>query len=185
MGAGPGRPGRVIRLDPKTHARQMDWLAWGLLPHDTTDPTSAPRPIHTRAETVAELPMFADAFRRRRAIVPATEYYQRRTRGGPPRRFAISRQDGQPVAIAGLWESYVWPGGQTERTYCIITVEASGAVAEIHDRMSLVLEQDDWPLWLGETSGDPTTLLRPPNDDRCMVRAVGAGKQGSRDRPSR
>lgn len=121
MGARPGRAGRVIRLNPKTSALQMDWLALGLLPHDTTDATSAPRPIHARAETVAELPMFADAFQRRRAIVPATKCYQRRTGGGQPHRFAISRQDGQPMAIAGLWESYVWPGGQTERTYCIIT----------------------------------------------------------------
>lgn len=151
----------------------MDWLTWGQLPHDTTNPNSAPRPIHACAETVAELSMFADAFRRRRAIVPATEYYQRGTRGGPPRRFAISRQDGQPMAIAGLWESYVWPDGQIERTYCIITIEATGVVAAIHDRMPLVLEQDDWALWLGETPGDHTILLHPVADDKLMIRPIG------------
>jgi putative SOS response-associated peptidase YedK len=76
---GPGRQGRVIRLHPKTGQRHLDWLTWGLLPHDTADLHSAPRPIHARAETVPDLPMFADAFRRRRAIVPATEYFQRKT----------------------------------------------------------------------------------------------------------
>ena len=143
IGAGPGRPGRVIRVHPQTRARHMDWLTWGLLPHDTRDPATAPRPIHARAETLAELPMFADAFRRRRGIVPADEYYQRRTRGGPDQRFAISRSDGQPMAIAGLWDAYVWPNGQIERTYCIITIEAVGATAEIHDRMPLALEEID------------------------------------------
>jgi len=133
LGAGPGLPGRVIRLHPKTGARHMDWVTWGLLPHDTSDPLKAPRPIHARAETVADPPMFADAFRRRRAIVPANEYYQRRTRGSPDQRFAIVRQDGQPTAIAGPWEAYVWPDGRVERTYCIITVEAFGVAAEIHD----------------------------------------------------
>lgn len=161
----------------------MDWLIWGLLPHDTADPHSALRPIHARAETVAELPVFADAFRHRRAIVPANEYYQRRTQGGPPQRFAISRRDGQPMAIAGLWESYVWPDGRIERTYCIITIEATGAVAEIHDRMPLVLEQDDWPLWLEETPGNPATLLHPGADDKLMIRPVGTNRQGRSNVP--
>jgi putative SOS response-associated peptidase YedK len=53
--AGPGRPGQVIRVHPQTGARHMDWLSWGLLPHGTDNPALAPRPIHARAETVAEL----------------------------------------------------------------------------------------------------------------------------------
>ena len=144
IGAAPGRPGQVIRLHPKTRERHVDWLIWGLLPHDTQRPESAPRPIHARAETVAELPMFADAFRRRRALVPATEYYQRRTIGEPPQRYVITRKDGRPMSIADLWESYVRPDKRIERTYCIITIEATGAVAVIHDRMPLVLEVADW-----------------------------------------
>ena len=181
IGAAPGRPGQVIRLHPKTRKRHLDWLTWGLLPHDTHHPESAPRPIHARAETVAELPMFADAFRRRRAVVPANEYYQSRPIGHPPQRHAIRRRDGQQMAIAGLWESYVWPDKLIERTYCIITVEATGAIAEIHDRMPLVLEQADWPLWLGEVPGDPMALLRPRYDDMLVVRPVGRRKESGRN----
>jgi putative SOS response-associated peptidase YedK len=180
VGASPGRPGQVIRLHPRTRERHMDWLTWGLLPHDTRHPGSSPRPIHARAETVAELPIFADAFRRRRALVPATEYYQRRTIGEPLQRYVITRGDGQPMGIAGLWESYVWPDKRIERTYCIITVEATGAVAEINDRMPLVLEQADWPLWLGEMAGDPTPLLRPRSDDMLVVRLVHRRKESDR-----
>jgi putative SOS response-associated peptidase YedK len=115
--AGPGRPGRVLRLHPRTGQRHFDWLTWGLLPQGAEDPESAPRPIHARAETVAELPLFAEAFRHRRAIVPATEYYQQRTIGGPAQRYAIARRDGQPLAIAGLWEAFRRPDGEIVRTY--------------------------------------------------------------------
>ncbi|MCW3477458.1 SOS response-associated peptidase [Limobrevibacterium gyesilva] len=173
-GAGPGRPGQVIRLHPETRQRHLDWLTWGLLPHATTDPDEAPRPIHARAEAVAAHPVFGDAFRHRRAIVPATEYYQRRTVGEPGRRYAISRNDGQPMAIAGLWEAFRRPNGEIERTYCIITTSATGAVAEIHDRMPLVLDEADWAVWLGEAPGDPAALLRPSADDVLVLKPIRA-----------
>jgi len=105
-----------------------------------------------------------------RAIVPATEYYQRRTIGQPALRYAISRRDGQPMALAGLWAAFRHPGGEIVRTYCIITVPAMGAVAEIHDRMPLVLDDRDWAVWLGDAAGDPTTLLRAaPNASGASI----------------
>jgi putative SOS response-associated peptidase YedK len=117
--------------------------------------------------------MFAGAFRERRAIVPADAYFQRQTIGKAHRRYAISRRDGKPLAIAGLWEAYVTPAREVIRTYCIITTAANGVVAPIHDRMPLVLEELDWPLWLGEVPGDPTTLLHPPGDDVLVLRPLG------------
>ncbi|HEY2614034.1 MAG TPA: SOS response-associated peptidase [Reyranella sp.] len=179
-GAGPGRPGQVLRLNPKTRQRHLDWLTWGLLPHDTTNPETAPRPIHARAETVAEIPTFASAFRSRRALVPISEYFQRRTRGGADDRFAIFRKDRQPMAVAGLWESYLRPGGEIVRTYCILTVEAVAPVAAIHDRMPLMLEEQDWPLWLGEVPGDPAALLHPPSGDVLVVRPIGGQRSTTR-----
>ena len=180
--AGPGRPGPVVRLNPKTGRRQVDLLTWGLLPHGTNDPDTAPRPIHARAETVTGLPMFADAFRHRRALVPAAETYQRATTGMPGKRHAIARRDGKPLALAGLWEAWVSPANDIVRTYCVITIEATAAVATIHDRMPLALEEADWPLWLGEVTGDPTALLRAPADDILVVRPVGSGNTRARTR---
>src|SRR4051794_14389106 len=92
-GAGPGHEGDLVRLNPQTGKRNLDRLVWGLLPHDTADPHGVPRPIQARAETVVELPIFADAFRRRRAIAPADEYFQRRSIGRSRERWAISRAD--------------------------------------------------------------------------------------------
>jgi putative SOS response-associated peptidase YedK len=179
-GASPGRPGHVIRLHPTTRERNLDLLQWGLLPHATENLDSALRPIHARAETVAEHPLFADAFRRRRAIVPAAEYYQEQTIGETGERYAISRRDGQPMAIAGLWEAFRYKNGEILRTYCIITIGAAGAVEEIHDRMPLVLDEPDWAVWLGEVPGDPAALLRAPADDVLVLRPM---RRGSLARP--
>lgn len=159
---GQGRPGTVLRWNSRTGQRHLDELVWGLLPHDTQDPANALRPIMARAETVAENPLFASAFLDRRAIVPMSVYYQRRTIAGAGQRFAISRKDGQPMAVAGLWESFRRPDGAIDRSYCIITTEANALIAPIHDRMLVVLEKADWPVWLGEQPGDPSPLPRPP-----------------------
>ena len=151
-GGCPHRLGQVIRLHSRTGQRHLDWLRWGLAPSAAEHPDSAPRPTHASAETVAQLPMFAEAFRQRRAIVPATEYYQRRTVGGPGQRSS----------------------GEVVRTYCIIAVQATGAVADIHDRMPLVIEECDWAAWLGEVPGDPATLLRSSMEDALVVAPVQA-----------
>jgi putative SOS response-associated peptidase YedK len=144
----------------------MDLLTWGLVPAALAGTVDAPRPIHARAETVTELPMFASAFANRRAIAPADRYFMRSPSGA---RHAVLRRDGLPLAMAALWEAYPAPTGGMVRTYCIITVPSNVQVAPIHDRMPLVLEQTDWPLWLGEAPGDPAALLRPSADDVLLV----------------
>jgi putative SOS response-associated peptidase YedK len=163
FGSGPGLRSRLVRVHPRTGKRQLDWLTWGLQRQNARP--DEPQPLHARAETVAELPIFAEAFRLRRGLMPATNYIQRQSIGRPGRRFTISRRDKTPMAIAALWEAYPLSNGEISRTYCLITVEANATLATIHDRMPLVLEERDWPTWLGEAPGDPATLLRPPGED--------------------
>src|SRR5579871_2690148 len=57
---------------------------------------------------------------------------------------------------------------QTVRTFCIITAAAVGEVASIYDRIALVLEEHERPVWLGEVAGDPILVL-PPNDGGALV----------------
>lgn len=102
-----GAIAKVIRRNPKTGQREFGDLVWGLLPYQADQPETVARPIHARAETIQELPMFSGAFREHRAIVPATEYYIRAEIRGQPQRFVVTGVDGKPMAWAGLWESYV------------------------------------------------------------------------------
>ena len=75
--------------------------------------------------------------------------------------FAIARADGATLALAGLWESWRDPAGEVLRTCTIATAAANDDMAVLHDRMPVILERDEWPVWLGEEAGEPAQLLRP------------------------
>jgi putative SOS response-associated peptidase YedK len=80
---------------------------------------------------------------------------------GGKQPYAVARQDGQPIAFAGLWESFRWPDETVTRSFVIMTTVPNAEMAELHDRMPVILEQQDWPTWLGEVDGGHVSLLRP------------------------
>lgn len=158
----PSMPALVVRRHPETGQRHLDLLQWGLVPYWAKDKRATRQPINARAETVATAAMFRDAFARRRALVPASAFYEWRKTGKADRQpFAIARADGQPMALAGIWESFRGADGEVLRSFAIVTTAANADLAELHDRMPVVLEAEDWAAWLGEDAGDPAALLRP------------------------
>ena len=73
----------------------------------------------------------------------------------------MARVDGDSVAFAGIWEEWQSPEGETLSTFATMTTEANRQLSAIQDRMPVIIEREDWPLWLGEAEGDPHALLRP------------------------
>ena len=55
------------------------------------------------------------------------------------------------------------------RSFTILTTTPNVEMAELHDRMPVILEQQDWPDWLGEVEGDYAALLRPAPDGLLRV----------------
>ncbi|MGA8197672.1 MAG: SOS response-associated peptidase [Acetobacteraceae bacterium] len=157
----PTRDAPVVRLHPETRARHLDLLRWGLVPHWAKDPKSVRQPINARAETVATAPMFRDALARRRCLVPADVFYEWQAKDGAKQPYAIARADGQPMVFAGLWEGWRGADGTVLRSFTIVTTNANPVLRPIHERMPVILEQPDWPTWLGEAEGDAPALLRP------------------------
>jgi putative SOS response-associated peptidase YedK len=157
----PTRNAPVVRLHPDSRERHLDLLRWGLVPHWAKDPKSVRQPINARAETVATAPMFRDAMARRRCLVPADAFYEWQMAEGGKLPFAIARADEQPMAFAGLWEGWRGADGTVLRSFTIVTTNANPELRPIHERMPVVLEQPDWPVWLGEAEGDRAALLRP------------------------
>ena len=88
---------------------------------------------------------------------------------GGKQPFAIARQDGQPLAFAGLWESFRWPDETVTRSFTILTTTPNVEMSELHDRMPVILDRQDWSVWLGETEGDATMLMRPAPDGLLRV----------------
>jgi putative SOS response-associated peptidase YedK len=163
-----GRPVMVVRRHPQSGVPVPDYLTWGLIRHDAeTRPDN--QPMNARAETIHEKPMFRDAYRKRRAVVPINAFQQKDAKG---KLHTIKRADGEPLAIAAIWENWQNPEtGRRERTFATLTVAANAAVAPVHDRMPLVVEKKDIDRWLG-TEEDPRDLLQPSADDVLQVVAT-------------
>lgn len=160
----PTDPAMVIRLNPDTRERSLDVLRWGLVPYFTKDLKKAQRPINARAESLASSAMFKAALARRRCIVPADAFYEWKTVQDGKQPYAIARADGTPLALAGLWEGWRDPSGEILRSFTIVTTKANAEMGRLHDRMPVILEEEDWRAWLGEVPRDPTELLRPAAD---------------------
>jgi putative SOS response-associated peptidase YedK len=161
----------VVRL--AQGERHLDVLNWGLILYCTKDLSKARKPINARCETVATSGMFKAASAKRRCLVPAPVYYEWRTDPDGKVPFAVARRDGMPVVFAGMWEEWHSPEGERILTFATITIDANGPVASIQDRVPVILEADDWPVWLGEEEGDAQGLLRPAAEDVLKIWPVG------------
>ena len=104
-----------------------------------------------------------NAYRRRRCTVPVDGFFEWKAIKGQKAKqpYAIAMKDGSPFGIGGLWENWKDPNsGQWIRTFAIITTDANELVAEIHDRMPLIIPSKDHARWLGDDP-DPADLMRP------------------------
>jgi putative SOS response-associated peptidase YedK len=151
----------VVRRHPESEERHLDLLTWGLVPSFTKDFKAARKPINARAETVGTSGMFKAALAKRRCLVPAAAFYEWKATPDSKVPHAIARADGEMLAFAGLWEGWRSPEGDVLRSFVIITTEANAQMSALHSRMPVILEQADWPLWLGEADSGAEMLLRP------------------------
>jgi putative SOS response-associated peptidase YedK len=132
--------------------RSLDALQWGLIPYWAKDPKIAYRTINARAESVDKAPSYRQAFKKRRCLIPADGFYEWRETAKPKLPFAIAMKDGRPFTFAGLWENWKDPeSGEWLRTCTIITGEPNELVAQIHPRMPVILPEQHYAAWLGET----------------------------------
>jgi putative SOS response-associated peptidase YedK len=161
--AAPGQDLLAIRRNHETSVVSLDPLRWGLIPHWCRDPKGGRKLINAKCETVHSLPMFKDAYRRRRCILPVDGFYEWKTIKGrtPKQPYAIAMKDGKPFGIGGVWENWKDPAsGEWIRTFVVITTDANELVAQIHNRMPLILAPSDYDRWLSDEP-DPRDLLRP------------------------
>jgi putative SOS response-associated peptidase YedK len=157
----PSQPVACVR---EVDSRELSMLKWGLIPSWATDPKIAFSLINARAETVAEKPAFRSAFRKRRCLVVADGFFEWVRNGSKKQPYHFRLRSHEPFGFAGLYESWTGPLGEVIETCSIITAEANGVVAPVHDRMPVILPPEYFDRWL-----DPayqrveglTPLLRP------------------------
>ncbi|HEX2139664.1 MAG TPA: SOS response-associated peptidase [Woeseiaceae bacterium] len=140
--------------EPATGRRELVTLRWGLVPYWAKDPSIGQRLINARAESVAAKPAYREAYRKRRCLVLADGFYE--WRPGPQGKtpWFISLASGEPFAFAGLWERWQdRESGTTLETAVIVTTAAQGFVAELHDRMPVILGRNQGEGWLNHADG--------------------------------
>lgn len=124
-------------------------MRWGLIPRWIKS-GEKPKitPINARAETIAEKPMFRNLVKKNRCIVPANGFYEWKRTGGPKQPFFIHMHNEPIMLMAGLFDYYWDEAGNSLGSYTILTGSPNHTMAEIHDRMPMILHPDDVPLWM-------------------------------------
>ena len=149
----------VLTIRGNGHARAAGMMRWGLTPSRSRNSGPAPRLLfNARAETIDRRPIFRNAFAERRCLAPANGFYE--WRAGRERTKTpqwVSRQDGHPVAFAGIWYA-AQPHEEYPGACVIVTTAANSLVAPIHDRMPVILPPERFDAWLSDRT-EPAELL--------------------------
>ena len=166
----PTQPVPVIRQNPKEPVRELSLMRWGLIPSWSKDPSAAAKMINARAETASTKPAFRDALRFRRCLIPADGFYEwsRTAKGKQP--FCFEVNNGELFAFAGLWDGWKDSSGKAVETCSILTTTPNAVTSAVHDRMPVILEPDNYDLWLDPGMRDVTAAseLLKPCDARLM-----------------
>jgi putative SOS response-associated peptidase YedK len=165
----------VITLDGEGRRKTVR-MRWGLVPPGA--PAAVKAHIHARAETLEVKPAFRDAFCHRRGLVVVTSFNEGRDLGhGKTEQHVLVPGDGKPLAIAVVWEQGSGPQGAPLPTFAMVTVPPSALIATVTDRMPALIEDADWPKWLGEVPGAAKALLSPSTRPLSMSLAVKPKKE--------
>jgi putative SOS response-associated peptidase YedK len=158
----PTQPVPIVRIIEGE--RQFALVRWGLIPPWVEDPRRFSLLINARSESINEKPAFRDAMRRRRCLFPADGFYEWKDERGRKLAYCIRPKDHEPIAFAGLWESWAGPNGEEMETAAIVTTVANRELVHLHDRMPVILPPEAFAMWLDCKNVDAliaTALLVP------------------------
>ena len=175
------------KTDPPT--RRLEPARWGLVPGWAKDPGIGARAFNARSEELEEKAMFRGALQKRRAIVPATGYYEWKQHEGAKIPHFIHPADDSPLFLAGLyewWKDAAKADDDPDRwllSFTILTRDSIGSLGSVHDRMPLFVDADFADAWLDtdtdnvrdvlDAAIDAAPAVAETLDVRVVSRAVG------------
>ena len=160
----PTQPVPIVRM--VEGKRQLALVRWGLIPAWVKDPRAFSLLINARGESVLDKPAFRNAMKYRRCLFPADGFYEWKREGERKRPYFVRLKSGEPMAFAGLWESWMGPNGEEQETAAIVTTTASRSIAHIHDRMPVIVPPDAFDFWLDPKVDAQTAsaVIQPARD---------------------
>lgn len=162
-------PSQIMPVVVKHSPNSILMMKWGLIPSWSKDGKSLV--INSRAESLAEKPMFKKLLETQRCIVPSTGFYEWKRSGKVKQPFYIGLKDHDFFGFAGLYDVWKNPKGEKIYSYTIITCEPNKTMSEIHNRMPVILYKEDEGKWLNPDTVEPERLLPllNPLEDSLMT----------------
>ena len=146
---------------------ELSYLQWGLIPFWAKDPKVGFRNINTRSETINEKPSFKNAFKMRRCLIPCNGFYEwKKDTNKTPYRIFLKNDE--LFAMAGIWETWNDAAKREINTFSIITTSANTAIADIHNRMPVILKPEHEQSWLMEKDAEKLLKLLVPFNSTKM-----------------
>lgn len=151
-------PSQPVAVVANNGQHKVEFFQWGLIPSWAKDPKIGNQMINARAETLAEKASFKNAYKRRRCLVLADGFYEWKKEGDNTKTPVYIRlASGEPFAFGGLWE--MWQTAEDFILSCtIITTSPNELMAQIHNRMPLILPRDTYEQWLDPAERTPDQL---------------------------
>ncbi|WP_145142109.1 SOS response-associated peptidase [Paenibacillus sp. Y412MC10] len=144
--------------------RSLQGFHWGLLPFWAKSKKLAYSTFNARAETLQSKPTFRSAFPTKRMVVVADGFYEWAHEGNEKQPYRFRVQSNEVFAFAGLYDHWKSPEGQLVQSCTIITTDPNKLTSKVHDRMPVILGEEELKVWLDPGVSDKELLqglLRP------------------------
>jgi putative SOS response-associated peptidase YedK len=154
----PTQPVATIHQHRSQPKREFSLMRWGLIPYWSKDAGIGARMINARAETVASKAAFREPLLHRRCLMPADGFYEWKRDGRNKQPYCFATSDDSLFAFAGLWDRWRAPDGTIVKSCTILTTTPNALMADVHDRMPVILPAGEYDLWLDPGFHNEATL---------------------------
>lgn len=163
-------PGQVNPTIISHSPNELTGMFWGLIPSWARDDSFKFKTINARSEDVENKPMYKKPFRFQRCMVPATGFYEWYGDKPPKQPYYFKMKDDSMFAFAGLYDIWHDPKtGKEVKSYTILTCAPNSLVGKYHNRMPVILDQEDEEKWVNPD-------ISEIDDIKEMIRAYPASK---------
>ena len=153
-------PGQQVAVVLKKDGENvLQRMKWGLIPFWAKDQKIGQKLFNARIETVSEKPSFRESFYKRRCIVPASIFYEWQDFDGKKIPYGFQLHDKKYFTMASIYDVWKDPNGISVSTFTILTTQPNSIVSPIHNRMPVILDQQEEQQWL-DLSTSPDRLYK-------------------------
>jgi putative SOS response-associated peptidase YedK len=162
----------IVRNEHGEKTRHFTTMRWGLIPSWAKDMSIGNRTLNARSETVTKMPAFRDSILKKRCLIPADGFYEWQKMGSVKQPFCFEVGEGEVFALAGLWDEWTSPDGEIIESCTILTTGPNSLVADLHDRMPVIVPPEKYGLWLDPDVTDFVAIrdILKPYDANLMRR---------------